>query len=150
MTTVRRILGDGNLTDAFAVRRDVFIDEQGVDTAEEFDGKDDSAIHFVSYVDSEPVGTLRVRFPDPAVAKVERVAVLKQYRRRGFGRRLMAAAEAHASEQRCRQVVLHAQTAVEAFYEQLGYETVSGVFDEAGIPHVKMRKQLQESSREQK
>ncbi len=143
MTTIRQISGDGDLTDAFAVRHDVFIEEQGVDTGEEFDGKDESATHFVSYLENEPVGTLRVRFPDAAVAKVERVAVVKRYRRQGFGQQLMEAAEAHASEQPCQQVLLHAQTAVEAFYERLGYETVSDVFDEAGIPHVKMRKQLQ-------
>lgn len=139
---VRRIPGDGELSHANDVRRDVFIDEQDVSEAEEWDGKDAVSIHYVVYEDDYPVGTARLRTPEAHLAKGERVAVRKPYRNRGIGRMLMEELETEARGLGCREVLLHAQTAVEGFYEKLGYETTSDVFDEAGIPHVKMRKPL--------
>ena len=37
---------------------------------------------------------------------------------------------------------MHAQTPVEGFYRELGYETTSDVFEEAGIEHVEMEKSV--------
>lgn len=139
----RRIPGDGDIDHASDVRRDVFIEEQGVSEAEEWDGHDGEAIHYVVYDDGFPIGTARLRTPDDEIAKVERVAVREPYRGRGVGRQLMALLEAEAQAQDCSQVLLHAQTAVEGFYEQLGYETTSDVFLEAEIPHVAMEKALE-------
>jgi predicted GNAT family N-acyltransferase len=138
-------VGDGaTLPQAHAVRRAVFIDEQGVPEDVEMDGKDDEATHFVVYdADAgEPVGTARVRSLDAETAKVERVAVRPQHRGNGLGERLMDLAEDAAREQGHTRVRLHAQTAVESFYESLGYETVSDEFEEANIPHVEMQKRL--------
>jgi predicted GNAT family N-acyltransferase len=166
---LRRIPGNGRLADAHTVRRTVFIEEQGVSEAEEMDGRDEAATHFVAYAaaggdsldrpdggtsretsadDSErggelrPVGTARLRIPEQGVAKPERVAVLASYRGEGIGRRLMEAIEREAREQGCVCARLHAQTAVEAFYRDMGYQTTSNVFEEANIPHVEMEKQL--------
>ena len=139
-----RVPGDGELSDAFAVRRDVFIDEQGVSEAEEMDGKDEDAVHLVLHdTDTgEPVGTARLRTPEPEVAKVERVAVREAYRREGLGVELMELIEDEAREQGCTHAVLHAQSRVIQFYEDLGYEITSEEFEEAGIPHVEMEKPL--------
>lgn len=138
---VRRV---ESLSDAFAVRRAVFIDEQDVPEEIEMDGKDEAATHFVAYDTGkgEPVGAARLRFPGEAVAKAERVAVLERYRGEGLGRRLMRRAESEARERGCSQVKLNAQTRVEGFYADLGYETTSDIFYEAGIPHVQMVKDL--------
>jgi len=138
----RRIPGDGELDHAFDVRRDVFIDEQDVSEAEEWDGHDEDSIHYVVYDDDFPVGTARLRTPDEDIGKVERVAVRKPYRGDGIGRQLMVLLESEAREQGCLQVRLHAQTAVERFYRNLGYETTSDEFLEADIPHVVMEKSL--------
>ena len=151
---LRRIPGDATLADAFAVRRAVFIQEQGVSEAEEMDGRDETATHVVAYAppdsgedsdttgDDRPVGTARLRIPESGVAKPERVAVLEPYRGAGIGRRLMSAIEREAQAQGCTRAKLHAQTTVESFYRDLGYETTSDVFEEADIPHVEMQKQL--------
>lgn len=152
---LRRIPGEATLADAHAVRRAVFMREQGVSEAEEMDGRDDEAVHVVAYApasqddgrqtDNElnrPVGTARLRVPESGVAKPERVAVLESCRGEGIGAQLMAAIEDEAREQGCAQARLHAQTAVEAFYRDLGYETTSGVFEEANIPHIEMEKEL--------
>ncbi|SDJ23357.1 Predicted N-acyltransferase, GNAT family [Halovenus aranensis] len=139
---VRRVERDGDLSDAYAVRQDVFVEEQNVSADEEWDGNDDDATHVVAYDGDYPVGTARLRTPEDGLAKIERVAVREPYRGRGIGRLLMDALEADAREQSCSQALLHAQTAVEPFYQKRGYERTSGVFEEANIPHVKMRKPL--------
>ncbi|MFB6151537.1 MAG: GNAT family N-acetyltransferase [Haloarculaceae archaeon] len=141
--TVERGRADDVVEDGFAVRRAVFIDEQGVSEDVEMDGRDDEATHFVAYDGDHPVGTARLRVVEEGVGKVERVAVRGEYRERGVGRALMADVEAHAADRGLATLKLHAQTRVETFYRKLGYETTSGVFQEAGIDHVAMRKDLE-------
>ena len=132
------------MADALGIRRAVFIEEQDVPEELELDGNDEVAMQFVAYDDGRPVGTARLREGDETTAKAERVAVLSDERGRGIGRRLMAAVEAHAVEAGYEVVVLNAQVPVVGFYEQLGYATTSDVFEDAGIPHRKMRKGLSE------
>lgn len=133
---------DADLEPAFDVRRDVFVDEQDVDEAIEIDGKDPDAHHVLARIDGDPVGTARLREIDESTGKVERVAVRSEYRRTGLGRDIMDAVESLAADRGLDRLELHAQTHVEEFYEKLDYETTSGVFEEAGIPHVEMEKEL--------
>ena len=141
-----------------AIRREVFVEGQGVPAERELDGKDPEATHFLATDgadDAEAVGTARLRvydashpevFRDPAavldgvdrVGKVERVAVLEPRRGEGWGAELMRAVEDTARERGLERLVLHGQTRVEGFYEDLGYRTVSGVFSDADMPHVEM------------
>ncbi|WP_436924757.1 GNAT family N-acetyltransferase [Halosimplex amylolyticum] len=127
---------------ALAVRREVFIEEQGVPEDVEMDGEDDDAVHFVATDDDEPVGAARLREVEPGVGKVERVAVVADRRGEGIGRELMATLESTAADQGIDRLVMHAQTHVKAFYRNLDYETTSDVFEEAGIDHVEMEKVL--------
>jgi len=129
---------------ARAVRRAVFIDEQGVDEADEMDGKDDVATHIVVTDDGEPVATARFRFVEATTARIERVAVLEPYRGEGLGASVMETAESIVRERGAMSAVLHSQLRVAEFYEELGYEVVGDRFEEAGIPHVEMRKRLVE------
>ncbi len=139
----RRYPGDASLADAFSVRRAVFIEEQGVDEAEEMDGRDETAVHYVAYdATGQPVGTARLCPPEGHVAKPERVAVRYAHRGEGLGHGLMERVEAEAREQGCTLSRLHAQTSVVSFYEQRGYEVTSAEFVEADIPHVEMEKPL--------
>ena len=140
--TVRRVDPGEGLADAFAVRSAVFIEEQGVSEDEEMDGRDDEASHVVAYDGDRPVGTARLRTVEAGVGKVERVAVRAADRGEGIGRALMAEVESLAADRGVEALKLHAQTRVEGFYEKLDYETTSGVFQEAGIDHVAMVKEL--------
>jgi predicted GNAT family N-acyltransferase len=140
---VRRLDWDAAFDDAYDVRREVFIDEQDVPEEIELDGKDADAIHFVAYdSDDTPVGTARLRVVDDATGKAERVAVRAANRGHGLGEQLMKDLEREAEDRGCSRILLHAQTRVEGFYSGLGYETISDVFEEAGIPHVEMVKEL--------
>lgn len=126
--------------DALFVRRTVFIDEQGVSEEEEIDVFEQQSVHFVIYDNDKPIAAGRFRTID-GVGKIERICVLPSYRGRGIGKQLMEAIEQYA-KQHVTKVKLNAQTRAEPFYKQLGYETVSDVFLDAGIPHVTMVKAI--------
>lgn len=140
----RHVGSDAALVEmAHTVRRRVFIEEQDVAEEIEMDGNDDTATHVVLTDDGESVATARLRFPDDTTAKIERVAVVPALRGEGLGRRVMDAAESVATERGATVAVLHAQLRVREFYERLGYEAVGEEFEEAGIPHVEMRTELE-------
>ncbi len=130
---------------ALAVRREVFCHEQGVPLEEELDGRDDEALHLIarSAVDGRVIGTLRLLLGERR-AKVGRVAVERQWRRRGIAARMLRAALAMARERGCGEVSLAAQTNAIGLYEQAGFAVCSEPFQEAGIEHVWMALRLDE------
>lgn len=130
--------GDADLEGALAVRMRVFCEEQGVSKDEEVDGRDDEALHLVALApQGEVVGTLRLLFSGETV-KVGRVAVDRAWRGRGIAGRMLEVALAEAVEQGAREAKLTSQVEVIELYRQAGFEVASGVFEEAGIPHVLM------------
>jgi predicted GNAT family N-acyltransferase len=134
-----RVARPEELAECRDIRREVFVDEQGVPLDEEMDTYDATATHFLAILDGDPVGTARLRSLADGTPKAERVAVRAAWRRHGVGRALMRALEDAAGAP---EIVLHAQLPVLAFYEALGYRAEGPVFDEAGIPHRAMRKTL--------
>jgi predicted GNAT family N-acyltransferase len=129
------------MREAFAVRFEVFVDEQGVPRELEADEFDPLATHLVAIRDDQVVGTLRM-LEQGGTAKIGRVAVRAAARRHGVGARLMEHAAALASERGFAEIVLNAQVAVTGFYRRLGYVEEGDLFDEAGIPHIGMRKKI--------
>lgn len=128
---------DEQLEDAYTVRRLVFVDEQQVSEEEEIDQFEQEADHVVLYDDEKPVGAARFRVVD-GIGKLERICVLSDYRGKGAGKLLMNKLEEIAQTKRVQKLKLNSQTHAEAFYKRFGYETVSGEFMDAGIPHVTM------------
>lgn len=127
-------------SDLWHVRRTVFVIEQNVPEEIETDDRDAVCTHVVAYLESQPVGTGRVDFAKDG--KVGRVAVLKAFRRRGVGHRIMREIETLAREAGMGKLWFHAQTSAIPFYESLGYQADGGVFYEADIPHRRMEKTL--------
>ncbi len=144
MVRIERIAGTGSLDACRRIRREVFIDEQGVTEEEEWDGLDESCVHFLARV-PDPVGTARLLVPTEGPAKAQRVAVLAVARKTGVGAALMHALEAEAARRGRSEIVLGAQVQALGFYQSLGYEAYGPEFDEAGIPHRMMRKTLDEA-----
>jgi predicted GNAT family N-acyltransferase len=124
---------------ALAVRDQVFCMEQGVPRTEEIDGRDDEALHVVALAPDgqQVIGTLRL-FVDVDTAKVGRVAVERDWRRRGVASRMLDLALGRARERGCREARLAAQLEATGLYEQAGFTVESDPFDDAGIPHVWM------------
>jgi predicted GNAT family N-acyltransferase len=124
------------------IRTQVFQIEQGVAAELEFDGLDKSSTHLLAYLDSQPVGTTRVRFLDKQQAKIERLAVLPIARKRGIGKQLMLAAIELIKNSETELVIVHAQAYIQKLYQQLGFAIKDNQFIEAGITHVKMIEKL--------
>ncbi|MED3323212.1 GNAT family N-acetyltransferase [Bacillus cereus] len=133
-----------DLETAFHIRKEVFVKEQGVPLADEFDTFDEigeQCKHILVYYNELPVGTGRIRFVD-GVGKLERICILKDYRTYGLGKVIIQTLEEIARNEQTTKVKLHGQTQAEGFYKKLGYETSSDIFMEDGIPHILMTKML--------
>lgn len=124
------------------IRTKVFQEEQGVASELEFDGLDQNAIHLLAFLNNRAVGTARIREIDRYTAKIERLSVLPEARNQGIGRKLMETALESISQMNRSKAIVHAQEYITPLYLKLGFERVGEKFSEAGIPHVKMIKQL--------
>ena len=133
---------DPLMSAVYALRRDVFVVEQGVPEELEVDDDDRVATHLAALSDGRVIGTLRILLHQRS-AKIGRMAVSATSRRKGIGRELMEFAAATASRCGAEEIILGAQLTACEFYKRLGYIEEGAVFNDAGIPHVMMRKKLQ-------
>ncbi|MDT2830972.1 GNAT family N-acetyltransferase [Vagococcus carniphilus] len=127
--------------DALAIRKEVFVTEQQVPLSLEIEDEE-VCVHFVLYEDNEPAATVRLFPKDKSTYKIQRMAVLKLHRQKGFGREIMIAAENYAKISGKTQTILGAQTHALAFYESMGYEAFGDEFLDAGIKHFNMKKEI--------
>ncbi|WP_338273446.1 MULTISPECIES: GNAT family N-acetyltransferase [Roseicyclus] len=126
----------------FAVRRAVFIEEQGIPEAEEWDAADETCLHILAEDDTGPLGTARL-IARGAVAKIGRVAVLPQARGTGLGRKIMDHALNAARTAGFAEAMLESQVSVIGFYEGLGFVAEGPEYDDgSGILHRVMRRPL--------
>jgi predicted GNAT family N-acyltransferase len=137
------------LEQCLAIRLKVFVEEQQVPPEEEidaFDAHPSACAHFLITVDGKPAATSRSRLYEAETEptyKLQRIAVHHEYRGTGLGRVIVGAMERDAAEAGAKYTLLDAQCQAEPFYHKMGYVTISEeVFLDAGIPHVRMKKQL--------
>jgi len=136
------VTSDSELEDAFEVRRRVFVEEQGISEGLVFDEHDGEALHMVVEDGERVIGTARVLFLTANQAKLERMAVLEPFRRKGIGRKIISFLDEELRNRQVQLVVLHAQSGVVAFYKSCGFDELGLPFWEADIKHVKMQKRL--------
>lgn len=142
LRTIVEILATNPLMSAvYALRHEVFVLEQQVPEELEVDEDDKVATHLAAVSDGQVIGTLRIVHHE-RTAKIGRMAILASARKQGIGRELMERAAAAASRAGADEIILGAQLAARGFYKQLGYVEEGATFDDAGIPHVTMRKML--------
>lgn len=123
-----------------ALRRTVFIEEQGVSEADEVDQLDPESLHLIARVEDRAVGTARIIIKD-GVAKIGRVCVLKSHRGTGLGAALIREA-LKVSKGEAQTAKLGAQLHALGFYEALGFQAIGPVYDDAGIDHRDMVQDL--------
>jgi len=140
--TCKLVTNDAELRDAFEVRRQVFVREQGISEDVVFDGHDRETLHVVVKDGERVIGSARVQFQADNQAKLERMAVLKRYRHKGIGREMLLFLDTVWKDKQVQQVIIHAQFEVAPFYKLYGFDELGLPFQEAGIKHIKMCKQL--------
>lgn len=121
---------------ATTIRFEVFVNEQGVPESEELDRLDAICLHAVIHHDGLAVATGRL-CPD---GRIGRMAVLKEFRGKGFGGKILLALIAAANERGQHETYLHAQLHALGFYSRYGFLAEGPEFDEAGIQHRTMRR----------
>ncbi|MDX8354226.1 GNAT family N-acetyltransferase [Cognatiyoonia sp. IB215182] len=125
-------------THCIALRRKVFIDEQGIAEADEIDDLDDQAIHLLAIVDGRPVGTARLLI-DGEIGKIGRICVATDQRGTGLGKALVTAGiDQLRTVPGVTTAKLGAQDHAIGFYAKLGFQPVGDFYDDAGIPHQDM------------
>ncbi len=133
--SVKKVTGQHELDHVFAIRRKVFVDEQNCPPELEWEFEDEST-HFLGTVNDIPAGAARWRQTDKGY-KLERFAVLKEFRNEGMGKALVSAVLNDLPEN-ANYVYLNAQVAAVGLYEKFGFEKEGPQFEEAGIQHFKM------------
>ncbi|QJW90023.1 GNAT family N-acetyltransferase [Spirosoma taeanense] len=140
MIDVLPISSPADLDLAFAIRRQVFVEEQNVAAEEEYDEFEVSSTHFLARADGTPCGTARWRRTSNGV-KLERFAVLREFRGQGVGKALVQAVLDDVFSQQpepIERIYLHAQLTAMPLYAGFGFVSVGPIFEEAGIQHYKM------------
>lgn len=108
-----------------SIRGAVYVAEQECPYEEEFDGNDFSATHLIGYVGNEPAGCLRIRyFAD--FAKIERLAVRKEFRKRRLAYQLVRAALELCRAKGYRRLYAHSQKRLLSFWERFGFSPLEG------------------------
>lgn len=124
---------------AAPIRFAIFVGEQKVPAGIELDDMDEKCVHAVAYdADGKPIGTGRL-LPE---GKIGRMAVVKEWRRRGVGADLLEALVAEARKRGFGEVKISAQLQAAEFYRTHGFVAEGKVYEEAGILHQAMRRTL--------
>ncbi len=137
MIQLKCVFFDANNQQAIkAIRQVVFTEEQGVSPDIEFDGKDSTALHVLAFNDGKAVATGRML----SDGHIGRIAVLKAFRNKGIGSKVIKALVNQASQLGYTRVCLNAQSQAVSFYQLLGFQVVGEAFIEADIVHLPMER----------
>jgi predicted GNAT family N-acyltransferase len=120
---------------AFAIRRKVFVEEEGVDPALEYD-KEEESHHYLLLISNKPVAAARWRETEKGI-KLERFAVLPEFRNRGFGEIILKEVLKDVKALK-KTIYLHSQLRAVPFYERNGFVKKGPIFYEADMGHYYM------------
>lgn len=120
-----------------AIRTAVFTEEQGANADEEFDAYDSKAEFALLFENGAPVGTART-VKAPKGYKIGRIAVLKEYRGKGYGDLLVRVITRRAFEKCADTVYVDAQNYAVPFYEKIGFKVIGEELFDRGLPHIPM------------
>jgi len=142
MIEVRKIETPQEQEIAHKIREEVFVKEQNVPFAEEYDEYEQTSVHFLAFYEGKPCGTARWRFTENGI-KLERFAVLREFRNKKVGQAIIENILQDiksTTEISQKMIYLHAQVQVVGFYEKFGFQKIGETFQECNIWHFKMIK----------
>ena len=129
-----------NQAEIFAViyiRKRVFMDEQNVSVEEELDGRDFDADHYLVESNGKYIGTCRIYYENNE-ATIGRVAVLKEFRKKGGASIMMKNAIKEVAKKEVKTIHIGAQVQAVAFYEKFGFKVSGDLYLDANIEHYPM------------
>ena len=136
----KKVSSKKEMDKSYAIRTKVFCEEQKISKEIEFDNLDHLCAHFLIFDDKKAIATARVRQKEKSVLKIERVAVLLEFRRLKVGSILIKNIIKHyMSLDDNKSIILHSQVAVADFYKSLNFISYGNDFFEDGIPHIAMK-----------
>ena len=136
----KEISSKEEMNKSYAIRTRVFCEEQKISKEIEFDNLDHLCGHFLIFDGVKAIGTARVRQKEKDLLKIERVAVLKEFRRLKVGSILIKNVIKHyLNLDYNKSIILHSQVAVADFYKSLNFISYGNDFLEDGIPHIAMK-----------
>jgi len=139
---VIKIDTEKDLDQAKKIRYDVFVVEQHVPMEEELDQFENESTHFIAFINEIPCGAARWRFTKSGI-KLERFAVLKDFRRLGVGSELVTAVLTDIQNNpgsHGKKIYLHSQLKAVPLYSKFGFRQIGELFQECDIDHYKMVK----------
>ena len=135
------IENEAELQGAYEVKRQVFVNEQGIAPDLVFENdQSGEEINVIVKDRGMVIGTARVVFPADDTAKIERMAVLQAFRNTGIGKEMISFMDEELRQRQVTHIILHAQHQVIGFYKACGFNETGKPFEEAGIRHVKMER----------
>jgi predicted GNAT family N-acyltransferase len=134
---VKKATEKEDLNHVYAIRTIVFVEEQRCPPEYEWEHEEES-VHFLARVDGVPAGTARWRKTEEGY-KLQRFAVLNEYRGKGIGQALVKAVLDDLPPD-AYYIYLHGQVQACALYEKFGFVREGDEFDEVGIRHYRMVK----------
>ncbi len=127
--------------EAVKIRTEVFITEQNF--VDEFDDVDNFATHMIMYDGDKPIAVCRYFYDEKKKSyMIGRIAVIKEYRNKHIGSKIMAEAERCIKNKGASFAMLSAQTRAKEFYKKQGYTEVGEIYYEEYCPHICMKKEL--------
>ena len=127
---------DADFDQIFTIREAVFQDEMGVPEEAQIDGFDHVAHHYIMVCDTKAVGVSRWRVTLGGNIRLERLAILSDYRRQGLGRAMMEKMLADIPKNR--RTHIECPSSQVAYYQTFGFVKEDEEFDFQGIPHQRM------------
>ena len=121
----------------FKIRENVVIKVQNVPEKREKDELDKTAKHVIVIYKNKQIGCARIRFINKK-AKLERIALLKKFRSKGFGKAIMDYLINYCKKKKVKEINLHSQYYIKDFYKSCGFKQRGKIFMDAGIKHIDM------------
>ena len=119
------------------IRKTVFSNELEISESELFDDFDNSCDHFLIFDGTNIVGSLRIIVMDDKI-KLERMAILKEYRTKSYGKLCISQIKEYYSALGFSQIILDSIFSVKTFYKKCGFMEEGKTFQRVGIDHIRM------------
>ena len=106
------------------IRKEVFVQEQGIPIELDLDGWDDNSYHALAYDNNQVVGVARLTLTENNKAVLARVAVLKEFRGLGIASKIVKALLLKAENLSIRKIDIYPHEHLKGFYESYGFKYI--------------------------